>query len=277
MKTFLANPVKILKKLRERTINRSQKIAWRLTTGWSGETVPVFIFGSQRSGTTMLGDCLGRSPQIENLGENDQRAFQYNSLRGIKTIDRLIQKSPYRHIVFKPLKDSHRALELLQLRVDSRAIWLFRNYADRVNSAVKLFGRHPLDVFQNYKNTGTVSWQLQCLEREDGDLIRGMNLDSLTEYDGAALMWYVRNKLFFNLNLCANPSVYLLSYEAFVSKPLDEMRSLTEFLGSDFSAKMVEGVHGESLRKSEPPNIRPDIEKLCTDLYKRLEATPRQT
>lgn len=258
-------------KLLERSADRSLKILWRAKPGRAGETVPVFIVGAQRSGTTMLGNCLGRSPEIENLGENDTRAFEQNSLKDLNSVSDLVDMSPYRFLIFKPLKDSCSILDLLQLNPTGMAIWMYRDFADRVNSAVKRFGRHPLDVFGNYKKNGTEAWQLIGLDKDDSEFIRSLDIDRLSANDGAALMWYVRNKLFFNLDLQNSSRVRLFSYDAFVNNASHEMESLSDFLKFNFSPRMVAGVHGQSLRKTSPPEIESSIEKLCVSLYERLE------
>lgn len=264
-----------LKKAKKYALNRSRKLAWRLTKRWRGNTVPVFIFGAQRSGTTMLGECLGNSPEILNMGEFDKKAFDQHSIRDLQIVKQLIDKSAYKYLVLKPLMDSNRALELLDLRPESKGIWLYRHYADRVNSAVKHSGRHPLDVFNNYKKSGDVSWQLRGLDELDSEIIRKLDIDALTVNDGAALMWYIRNKLFFNLKLERLHNMYILSYEDLVSDVAAEVSSLTKFIGCDYSSKMVEGVHKQSVRKNSPPKIDSFIEGLCLDLYDRLETTKR--
>ena len=106
----------------------------------------------------MLGECLGRSPQVENLGETDSRAFTAFYLRDDQTIEDVLENCPCEFMVLKPLKDSHRVEELLSLGMHGKAIWAYRHFADRINSAVERFGRHPLDVFGQFQRGEGKAW-----------------------------------------------------------------------------------------------------------------------
>lgn len=263
-------------KLRDRSYDLAHKLWWRVRGGGAGNTMPVFIFGAQRSGTTMLGECFGRSPEIMNLGESDPRAFESYSLLDIKTVEKVIEDNPYNFLIFKPLKDGHRANELLEHWPEAKSLWAYRDYADRVNSAVERFGRHPLDVFSNYVSNGSIAWQLESLSAEDSQLLKTMNIERLSVNDGAALMWYIRNRLFYNLGLDQNSRVRLFQYEAFVSNPSIEMKSISEYVGCHFTGKMVENVHSKSLGKRKRPEIASDIENLCEGLREQLDESYRK-
>jgi len=269
--------LKSLQWILDRNLSRlrdgGRKVAWRIRHASARGATPVFIFGSQRSGTGMLGSCLGHSPQFENLGESDQRAFSSYSLRDIGTVRQLIRDCPYRYIVLKPLKDSHRVRELLDLEPAGKALWAFRSYLDRVNSAVRQFGRHPLSVFQAMMEGRTDAWQLQGMSSDVERVLRSVRVSELTAHDGAALMWWVRNSLFFSQSLAIESRVRLWSYDRFVKDPETELRIVLEFLGGQFSPYMLDGVHGHSIGKEEQPALRSDIASLCASLYERLLET----
>ena len=239
-----------LKKIASQSNDARRKLSWRITNCPSDETVPVFIVGAQRSGTSMLGQCLGRSPAIENTGETDPRAFSDFFLRNDNTITRLIEKTPYRMVIFKPLKDSYRVEELLALNPRGKAIWAYRNYADRINSAVRQFGRHPLDVFLQFTEAHSVAWQLIGLSTENEKLLTDLDIEKLTESDGAALMWYIRNSLFFSQQLDKNENVMLWSYDRFVADPARDIEALATFLGTEYDPFMISSVHSRSIGKN---------------------------
>ena len=224
----------------------------------------------------MLGECLGRSPEIENLGESDARAFTDYFLRDDDTVERLIRKAPYRMMIFKPLKDSHRVDDLLAIGSNAKAIWAYRNYWDRINSAVKHFGKHPLDVFARYNRGEGAAWQLSAISAEDARLLAQFDIDRLSEFDGAALMWYIRNSLFFNQRLEDNDRVFLWSYDEFVSDPATELKPLTHFLGTHYYPYMTRKVHSRSIGKDSRPQLNPRIEELCDSMLERLEAVRKR-
>ena len=271
--TSLTNKVpRQTRKLVTKLNDRRRKFLWRLINGPAEETVPVFIFGAQRSGTSMLGECLGRSPEIENMGETDARAFRDFFIRDDQTIAELLKDSAYKFIVFKPLKDSHRVLKLLESSARAKAVWAYRNYADRINSAVRQFGRHPLEVFEKYKSGQGTAWQLVDLSDKNKRLIERIDISSLTESDGAALLWYVRNALFFDQRLEDQERVMLWSYDQFVTDPEADMRSLARFLGTPHHRYMTGNVHSQSVGKNARPQINPEIDNLCADMLGRLES-----
>lgn len=261
-----------LKKIATTANDARRKLSWRMRHGPAESTVPVFIVGAQRSGTSMLGQCLGRSPAIENTGETDPRAFADFFLRSDATITALIDASPYQMMIFKPLMDSHRVAELLAINPRGKAIWAYRNYADRINSAVRRFGRHPLDVFSQFVTSGSVAWQLEGLSTDNQKLLHDLDVANLSESDGAALMWYIRNALFFSQQLEQNEQVMLWSYDRFVADPGRDIEALASFLGTAYDPFMISNVHSRSIGKNRPPALDPRIDELCTSMFARLES-----
>lgn len=256
----------------ERLDNGCRKLLWRIAHPGPRETRPIYIFGAQRSGTGMLGMCLGASPECENLGESDARAFHNYSLRDVDVVVRLIEACPYRFLVFKPLKDSHRVRELLDLRSGSKGVWAYRNFTDRINSAVQQFGRRPLEVFGAFQGGNRARWQLQGMSARTAETISSFRLAELGESDGAALMWWVRNSLFFDQELDRDPRVRLWSYDRFVLETASELEPLLTHAGMTFDPRMLRQVHSRSVGKRPPPPIDARILELCESLHARLEA-----
>lgn len=255
-----------------------RKLWWVLRNGASATTAPVFIIGSQRSGTGMLGDVLGKSPEIENLGESDSRAFEHYFIRDDQTIQHLLRDCRYRFMVFKPLKDSERIRHLLSLSPSSKALWAYRFYMDRINSAVKEFGRHPLEVFDAFAKGQRNAWQMRAIDPHVEKTLKQFNVAKLTAHEGAALMWWVRNSLYFTLDLESESRIRLWSYDAFVRDSGRELKSLLGFIGANEYPYMLEDVHADSFRKDAEPVLNADIRELCQALYERLElASARQS
>jgi hypothetical protein len=154
----------------------------------------------------------------------------------------------------------------------SKAIWAYRHFEDRVNSAVRKFGRHPLDVFDSFKSGNLDRWQLQGMSSEVRHALNGVvGAGGLSESDGAALMWWVRNSLFFSQQLQRDPRIMLWSYDAFVSDPERGLRELLNFVGGTWDLRMLAGVHDHSVRKEHPPTINATIRRMCHQLYDQLE------
>jgi hypothetical protein len=254
---------------------RARKRFWLARNGASRHTTPVYIVGAQRSGTRMLGECLGQSPEFESIGEANARAFVNFSIRDDRTIEHLIEDCPYRFIVFRALKDSHDVPRLLSRNPAAKAIWAYRHYLDRINSAVRMFGRHPLNQFAAFARGDPGVWQMRGISTPVEAVVRQFDFGDLSECDGAALMWWVRNSLYFSLGLETDPRVRPWSYDAFVRSPELELEELLKFLGGRFEAYMLSGVNACSLEKEAAPTLRADVRALCERLYAQLEDARR--
>ncbi|MGH8252318.1 MAG: hypothetical protein ACREVI_16765 [Steroidobacteraceae bacterium] len=249
----------------------ARKLLWLVANGAARDTTPVYVVGSQRSGTHLLGTCLGKSPEFRYIGEANPAAFVNFSLRDDAVIQQLILDCKYRFLVLRPLKDSHRVLQLLALNPASKTIWAYRNYLDRVNSAVRMFKRHPLHVFSELAK-GNRQWQTDGMTPETEEVVKSFNVDELSEHDGAALMWWLRNSLYFSLDLGTNIRVRLWSYDAFIREPQHELGSILDYLGARYHSFMHADVHAQSIRKDPAPVLRMDVRDLCENLYEQLES-----
>lgn len=109
------------------------------------DTQPVFVFGQQRSGTTMLLKVLDMSARCRVYDERDPKAFSDFRLRDLDTISRMVGRSGFAVNVFKPLADSHRMDELLGHFPGAKGIWIWRHFADVGDSSTRRFpdGQRP--------------------------------------------------------------------------------------------------------------------------------------
>ena len=91
----------------------------------------------------------------------------------------------------------------------------------------------------------------------------------------AALFWYIRNGLVFDLGLDRRPDVALVSYDALVADPEPRMRELCDILDLDWSPALAAHVRV----RSSPGTARLDIDRRvrerCGDLYVRLDEAAR--
>src|SRR5438067_1208479 len=196
--------------------------------------MPVWLVGVQRSGTNMVVRGLEESPEVEVHNENDGAAFEHFRLRPEADVRRIILASRHRYVLFKPLCDSHRVDELLALDTPTagRAIWAYRGVDGRVRSALAKFGDTNLRVLTEIAaGRGGDMWQAQRLSDESMALIRSFDWASMSSASAAALFWYVRNRLFFDLRLDSRSDVLLSSYDALVADPERETRALAAFIG----------------------------------------------
>ena len=251
----------------------ARKLRWRVLHGVApGMAVPVYVVGVQRSGTNMLVRGLESAPEFEVHNENDRRVFSRYQLRSDEVVARTVRHSRHAYVLFKPLCDSHRVAELLSLPglPAGRAVWAYRDVDDRARSAVAKFGDANLRALRQISaGEGAGLWQAQRMSAETLEILRGFSYDAMTPHTAAALFWWARNRLFFELGYDQRADVLLSSYDAVIADPQAQIRALCDFL--DFPYRPELSAHVEQRSGARRPlDIEPRARELCDDLAARL-------
>jgi hypothetical protein len=258
----------------DRTVCATRRWRWRRHHAVPrGSAQPIFVVGVQRSGTNMLLRGLGKAPEFEVRNENDRKVFRRFVLRSDETVAGVIRGSRHRYVVFKPLCDSHRVTELLTLpgTPAGRAVWLYRDVDERARSAVAKFGDANLRALRRIAaGQGHGMWQAERLSHESLELLRDFDYTTMTSQTAAALFWYVRNRLFFELGLDQRTDVLPFSYEALVNDPEVRMRQLCDFIGFPYRPQLVTHIRPRTVRPHKI-DIDPRVRQLCDELAKRLD------
>lgn len=238
-----------------------------------GTATPVLLVGLQRSGTNMLARGLAASLEFEVHNENDRRVFERFILRPDPVVRAVVAASPARFVLLKPLCDSHRSVDLLDHLAPAgtgRAIWMYRSVDARLRSAVAKFGDVNLRVLAAIADgSGSGAWQAQGISSTNLDLIRSFDYQMMSPESAAALFWFVRNSLYFDLGLAGRPDVTIVSWDLLVADPARHMGRLCAFLGLEYQPAMTARMD----RRSTPgpsPSIDPTIRQHCEGLDRRL-------
>jgi len=251
-----------------------RKWRWRRTHDVPPATaMPVWLVGVQRSGTNMVVRGLEESPQFEVHNENDGAAFDRFRLRPDPVVRDIVLASGHRYVLFKPLCDSHRVDELLALDTPTggRAIWAYRGVDGRVRSALAKFGDTNLRVLTDIAaGRGDGLWQAQRLSEDNLELIRSFDWTSMSPASAAALFWYVRNSLFFDLGLDRRDDVLLSSYDALVAEPGARTHALASFLGLPWHPGLAAHIERRDATDAEPLDLDARVRRVCDDLEARL-------
>ncbi len=138
-------------------INRENlgKGAWRLyKSAYQGLLMPsasaqtlLFIFGSQRSGTTLMTRLFARDLYTKVYAEYSGLSVAVNGARGLRLrpLEEIAQelhkvKAPL--VVLKPLAETQNAANILDFFPGSKALWMYRHYQDVAVSKLKKSGMH---------------------------------------------------------------------------------------------------------------------------------------
>ena len=179
--------------------------------------------------------------------------------------------------MLKPLIDSHRVDELLD-RLGSpspgRALWTYRRVDGRVRSALSKFGDQNLLVVRAIaEGRAGELWQAQRLSADSRKLIEALDPAHLSQETAAAVIWYIRNSLYFELGLDSRNDCLLVSYDRMLDDAELEVRRICGFLDTEFDPAMIEGIARRGASAPEELAIDAAVRKLCSDLEVRLEET----
>jgi sulfotransferase family protein len=249
----------------------------------------LFILGSQRSGTTLLVDTLDRDWRVKTFGEFSGvnrsaagrrpwsvRSESRYSIR-MKPLDEVaakLERCPYPLVVLKPLVESQKAPAILRMIDRAVCVWVFRHYRDVARSNVKLFTpevtRFNLEPMVREKSD---NWRGELVPEDVRDLIARHYSPDMNPFDGGALFWFARNRLFFDLELASEERVMPLKYEDLVTDPERSLRRLYRHAGIVFPGRgIAEGIHPSSIGLGRELELSAEIERACEQLWSELNA-----
>lgn len=270
-------------------LSRALKRVRMKMLGRKGSALPVFVVGTQRSGTKMTLKTLERSPQVwahdhrrrdvAHLLRPDPAYVVTKSGRMARLIERsslreLIAKTPAPVVAFHAIAESQNSVELLEEFNRSRVVWVYRRYTDVANSALVKWGDHQKDLVRriNQRRFDQLSWRGEKLPESVVKSVGDLYDPNMSAFDGACLFWYMRNQFFFDLGLESNPSVFLLQYEDFVQNPDERFEMLYRWLGLSYDRSFVDHIFASSVGRKRPPEYADSTRALCDPLQSRLDA-----
>jgi len=237
----------------------------------------LFIVGCQRSGTTLMSHVFDRDFNTYVFGEHDSRIVKDYAARDIRLKDLAVVKETIAQqraslVILKPLSETQNTVTLLNYFPGSRALWVYRNYEDVVESNLKIFGMQVGMVNLGGVLKGNAdNWRSNGYSEETRRILRQHFSEDMNPYDAQALFWLARNNLYFELGLDQDPRVYLSHHDDFITKPIDSMKRLYRFLGRDFPGnEILEEVNAVPKRKAKS-EISPEIRSLCASLQEKLD------
>ncbi len=265
-----------LKERVERRLYRGYK-AIRQRWGTRLPRTHVFVAGMQRSGTNMLMEVLEWNRHTDVYHETDCRAFDERYLmREAGIIHELARVSPAPFFVIKRLGELDRLAGFLDDFAPAKAVWIVRNYHDSSQSAVRSFANFVPQMRRLAANREADLWRGRGMSEATQRLLQRVVELGPSELDGAAIMWYYRNVLFFEQDLDHDPRVALLRYEDWVREPERKLQSLCRFLDMpDCGPWMTRYIHSASVRKTQPPTLLPQVESVCAELMSRFDSLER--
>jgi hypothetical protein len=234
----------------------------------------VFVAGMQRSGTNLLMDVLDASVATQVFHETDPRAFERYEMRELAVIQQLAQACPAPVFVIKALCELDRIKSLMASFSPAKTLWVVRDWRDSVDSAIKSFGNF-VPQWQRLAQGDADDWRGRGMSPAMRELLAVLYRPDASEAEGAAVMWFYRNALYFEQMLAADARVRVVFYEDLVQRPMEEVSAVYDFLGlPGFNAAIAGRIHARSVRHRSRPDVSPAVTALCDELLARFRTQP---
>ncbi|MGH9381475.1 MAG: sulfotransferase domain-containing protein [Thermoanaerobaculia bacterium] len=238
-----------------------------------GNSVPVFVFGKQRSGTTMLMEVFHARADTEVYNERRHSEVYVDfRVRGFEVVEEVIRRSKAPFVCFKPLADSHLIREFASRFPGARVIWAYRNYVDAARSSLRKFGHATRAIRLVCTGQAGGGWFAEALSADTVRTLRAVYRPTLSALDFSCLVWWARNRLVFELELDRLPNTYISKYEDIVNDRQGALAALFTFVGMPHDEKAVRRVSGPRPGARELPVLDVEVRRLCDELLVGLDA-----
>lgn len=258
---------------RKKKINYQIKRFYRFFKAKKDST-PVFVFGKQRSGTNMVIDIMRLHPDTEIFAEHtNNEAFLKYRIRNLNVIKGLIHNSKENFICFSPIMDSHRLENFMIEFPNGKFIWVYRDYKDSANSAIRQFpgDTQKIEDILSNRNEAKWKWFQDGISSSTFEILKKIYSSELSEFDLASLTWWVRNRICIELKEDFLRRLIFVKYEDMAKKPQKTFQVLCEKLGMRFEQKSTRLVHNKSIAKNPYPELNSEVEKLCDGLMHQID------
>jgi len=251
---------------------RAHLIGKRLRAPKADAKSLLIVSGVQRSGTNMLMDLFEAAPETDVFHEIDPRLYDTYMMRGDEVVASLLAASAFPVVVIKALHEPERVLTLMDRFAPARFIWMFRNTEDVVNSNMKSWpgGRNRLDDVVIDPANGF--WRTHGMTADTLATLRAIYRPDMNDATAQGLFYWYRNKLFFDLGLADDSRTQIVDYDRMVADPGGDLPRIAAHAGTSLTDRMRAIPHPGSVKKRRPPDIAPEVMRLCTDIHARLRA-----
>lgn len=195
-------------------------------------------------------------------------------LKPLPVVKRSLERVGASLLVLKPLVESQHVRTLLDGLDNSHAIWMYRRPESVARSDLAYFGAENGE--RNLRlllSNEPPNWRGEVVPETTRSVLYRHYRPEMNPYDAAALFWWARTSLFFDLRLDERSDVCLCSYEGLVADPEPSMRSLYDFIGVSYPERdITRGVHRRSADRENDLTLSPEVRRLCDGLWERLES-----
>ena len=240
----------------------------------------VLIFGCQRSGTTMLQQTfLDQSWRVLILEEHDRRLVgddpEETSWEYVPTVVRRIHRLPFEVVAAKALAESFRVSELIDAAGGAKAIWMLRHYKDVARSNLKRFGdENPFQDLEPFRSGDALDWHSRGATTQTRETVADLLSVDLSPLDAAALFWWTRNQLYFDLNLWNEKRIRILRYEQACTCPDEVVQKLSTYIGIPLPRRSIVKKVRAQPGAVTLDELNPEVDRLCKEMWDSFIGCP---
>jgi hypothetical protein len=236
------------------------------------DSKPIFVFGKQRSGTSMLMYAFHRHPDVMVYDEHrNNEAFDDYRIRSFAVVNEIIRKSSFPAVCFKPICDSHLIAEFAAKVPGAHFIWLYRDFQDVANSSLRKFGHATRAIKLVCEGKPGGGWLQEGVTPAMQETLSSLYRKGLSDFDLCCLVWWVRNKAIVDSGLLKSPNLSVIKYETLVTKPLDVMPWLFDRLQLPFTPRVSKRMSARSIGRNPYPAVDPDVHRHCQAVLEELD------
>lgn len=241
----------------------------------------MFIFGCQRSGTTLMTQMVRWDLNACVYGEYSALSSRENGRRGLRLkplpeVAEEIHRNKASFVLAKPLAETQNAREILDAFPRSKALWMYRHYQDVAVSKLKKSGLRNGIRDLEFMLKRSDNWRAENISEDTLDVVRSHYASDMNPYDAAAIYWYVRNSFLFQQNLDHDERIMMCRYEDLVTNPETMMREVYRFVELPFPGPhIVASVYASSIGRGGSIELSDSVVKLCDNMLARLDRLNR--
>lgn len=195
-------------------------------------------------------------------------------LKPLPEVRRALERIRAPLVVLKPLVESQNVPQLLDGLDNSFGVWMYRRAESVAASDLARFGVESGE--RNLRlllSNDPPNWRGEYVPETTRFVISQHYKPGMNPHDAAALFWWARTSLYFDLGLEARTDVRLCSYERLVAEPEPTMRALYQFIGVAYPDRHITSlVHGKAARRGQGIVLSPEVQQLCDELLRRLDS-----
>ncbi|MCG8368363.1 MAG: sulfotransferase domain-containing protein [Pseudanabaenales cyanobacterium] len=234
----------------------------------------VFLTGFWRSGTNAAIRALSKHNDIAIYNENNPTAFENWKIKNLNIIRNICLQEECRISLFKPVCEPHRIAEFLNLGIDSKVIYLYREPEKVVKSGLKNFSYWPqrhrkfIENFIDRKDFYS-RYNLPVADEIRGHVKQLYNPD-LNDDSVVAIRWLISNEFYLGGNFRLDSNIFTISYEELTTIPVVHFSQICDFLGIDFNSAIADGI-SPSKRHTFSIEIDEKVKVAIESCYQQLK------